>query len=354
MKKMIISFCFILLSILIVLFFYNDEFLFKTPIIKITNILEVDQDYDTNDLGLREDIYLEEVTGILLNGKDKGKKIVVEHEYSESFVVSEKYNVGDKVFVSNGEIDGLKRDHYFIAMIMIVVLSIYFVGQYRGLFTVISVISNSLLFYIDLVLYFHGMNFIFLILLSSILFTTISLITASGFNLKTFISILSVFLCSTLLFILIGLIALITGFKGVNFNILSYLTVPPEEIFITGLIVGGLGAIMDVSITIVSSIFELFHTNPKITNQQIINSSREIGKDIMPTMINVLFFTYFCGGLPLFVLAIRNGFSIYNYLTTFYTLEITRFLCGGIGICLTIPISVYLTIFIYRRRMKYE
>lgn len=55
---------------------------------------------------------------------------------------------------------------------------------------------------------------------------------------------------------------------------------------------------MDVAITISSSISELI--------QKIIiyllkfeKSAREIGKDIMSTMSNVLFFTYLCSGLPI-------------------------------------------------------
>ena len=109
---------------------------------------------------------------------------------------------------------------------------------------------------------------------------------------------------------------------------------------------------MDVAITISSSISELISKNPKITNKQLRKSAKEIGKDIMSTMSNVLFFTYICSGLPIFILAIRNGFSFYNYLTTNISLEISRFLVGSIGIILTIPITTYLSIKIYKEVSK--
>ena len=42
--------------------------------------------------------------------------------------------------------------------------------------------------------------------------------------------------------------------------------------------------------------------------------------DIMSTMSNVLFFTYLCSLLPIFVLAIRNGYSISHFVKNNYSL----------------------------------
>jgi uncharacterized membrane protein len=54
-------------------------------------------------------------------------------------------------------------------------------------------------------------------------------------------------------------------------------------------------------------------------------------------------------GLPVFVLAFRNGFSFYNYITTNFSLELARFLVGSIGILLAIPISQFIAIKYLRR-----
>lgn len=51
----------------------------------------------------------------------------------------------------------------------------------------------------------------------------------------------------------------------------------------------------------------------------------------------------------MFVLAIRNGFTISNYISSNYSLEITRFLVGSIGILLAIPISTFIAIKIFKR-----
>ena len=73
----------------------------------------------------------------------------------------------------------------------------------------------------------------------------------------------------------------------------------------------------------------------------------------MSTMSNVLFFTYLAASLPIFVLAIRNGYSLNNYIRNSFSLEISRFLVGSIGIVMTIPISTFISIKIFKGG-KYE
>ena len=106
---------------------------------------------------------------------------------------------------------------------------------------------------------------------------------------------------------------------------------------------------MDVAITISSAVSELIEKDKNISTYNLKKSSKEIGKDIMSTMSNVLFFTYICAGLPIFVLAIRNGYTIKNFISTNFTLELTRFLVGSIGIISSIIISTYISIKLFKR-----
>ena len=149
--------------------------------------------------------------------------------------------------------------------------------------------------------------------------------------------------------LLLIIISKITNYKGINFNEIAYLTVPYEDILLPELLIGTLGAIMDVGITMSSSISELIDKNNKISKKNLFKSSKEIGKDIMSTMCNVLFFTYICAGLPMFVLSLRNGVTMSNYISSNYSIEITRFLVGSIGIIMTIPISTFISIKILKR-----
>ena len=347
-KKVIATTIIIILSILINILMYNNDFLYKTTIMKITSIETIKEDSNYNSLGIEEKYYTKKISGVITNTKDKGKKETVEYEETYSSVTTDKYRVGDKVFIKNGEIDNLKRDFYLSIMITLFIVMIFIVGSIKGLLSVLSLVLNILIFYVGLELYFKGVNLLFICIIEAIIFSILSLIISNGINNKTKAAVISTITSTLLLLIISFIIIKITNYKGITFNELKFLTVPPEDIIIPELLLGALGAIMDVAITISSSISELIEKKKKITNKELITSSKEIGKDIMSTMTNVLFFTYLCGGLPFFVLALRNGYSIYHYITNNLSLELTRFLTGSIGIIMTIPITTFICIKLMR------
>ncbi len=349
MKKKIILMLFIIFSIGILYFVYNDDFLYKKEIIKIKSIETIYTTSSYNELGLEEQYYTKNITGYVTNGQDKGNIKSYKYEETYSSVVTDKYKVGDKIFIYKGEIDGLKRDFYITLLVVIFIDLIYVVGEVKGLLSVVSVLLNVIVFYIGLTLYTKGINLLFICIVESIIFSIISLFIAGGINKKTIASILSVITCVFILLVGMLLLIKVFGYSSINLNEFSFLTVPVEDIILPELLIGGLGAIMDVAITISASVSELIEKDKNISVKNLNKSSKEIGKDIMSTMSNVLFFTYLCGGLPIFVLAVRNGFSAITYITTNFSFELTRFLIGSIGIIMTIPISTYISIRLFRR-----
>ena len=348
-RKIIISAIILTISIIINIFIYNDDYMYKTSIMKITSINTIKEDSNYNALGIEEKTYLRKIKGIITNGKEKGNKLEIKYEETYSSIVTDKYRVGDKVFIKNHNIDGLKRDFYLSLLITIFITLMFIVGEFKGLLSVLSVILNISIFYIGLLLYFKGINLLFICMLEAVIFSIISLFISGGINNKTKSAIISTLVSTSLLVLLSYIILKITKYKGINFNDLKFLTVPPEDLIIPEILMGALGAVMDVSITMSSSISELIEKNKKIGKKELVKSSKEIGKDIMSTMTNVLFFTYLCGGLPFFILAFRNGYSIYHYITNNLSLELTRFLTGSIGIIMTIPIATFICIKIFKR-----
>lgn len=351
MKK-IIGIILLIFSVVLILFVYNDDFLYTNKIIKIEKIEPVKENVLQNSLGLKEKHYTKEIIGIVTNGKNKGKEEKLTIKETFSSVVTDKYRVNDKLIVNGTSIE-LKRDTYVAVMFVLFIDLIYLIGSFKGLLSILSVTINSIIFYIGLLLYFKGVNLLFLCIIETVLFAVLSLIFAGGVNKKTLSAILSVITTTIIITILLLITVKATNYKGINFNEISFLTVPLEDIILPELLIGSIGAIMDVAITISSSISELIEKNKNISIKRLNKSAKEIGKDIMSTMSNVLFFTYLCAELPIFVLAIRNGFTMYNYITTNFSLELSRFLVGSIGIVLTIPITAFISIKLMKRGAKW-
>ena len=189
-KKIIFIVIFIV-SIISLIFVYNDDFLYSKQIIKITKIDTISEDTSQNSLGLEEKYYTRKITGLITNGNQKGKEKTILYDESYSSVITDKYKINDKIIIDASGIE-LKRDSYLTLMIVIFLNLLYIVGSYKGLLSVLSVILNLVIFYIGLSLYFKGINLLFLCVIEMIVFSIISLILASGFNRKTLSAIISV------------------------------------------------------------------------------------------------------------------------------------------------------------------
>ena len=112
----------------------------------------------------------------------------------------------------------------------------------------------------------------------------------------------------------------------------------------------GLGAIMDISITIASALSELIRKDPSITKKALVKSGKEITKDIIGTMINVMLFTCYTSVIRTIILAVRNNVQFINAIDFYGNMELMIVLCNCIGIVLTIPISLFISILILSKR----
>lgn len=343
-----------------VVFMWNNHGLYSAPLAKIVAVQET---FNRTEFGMddtEEDYFDQKVTARLMNGVNKGAMISFDYVRSESGVVDEHFHEGDDVFVSYHQdldewsLDGVKRDQYLALASAVFILMVAMVGRYRGILSIISVIVNILVFTVVISLYLNGVNILVPTIFAVIFFSIFSLLLYCGIRLLTFVAIL-ITLCGLGASMLIMLIVIaLTNYDGVWVESIDFLIIETDyrSVFFAGILIGGLGGIMDIAITITSSLFELKGDNPEMTSKELMESGKNIGRDVMGTMVNVMFFTFLGGSLPIILLSVKNGYRISDYLTNFATLEIVRFLVGGIGLVVTIPIGLAIVIFILQRGVK--
>lgn len=341
----------ILLLALIGLYFLvkNDAGLYDKPVAKITTV--TNSHTQSSESGSDMEInFQQQLTAVLLNTPDKGKMLTLQNNASNAQVFNEYYEAGDQVFLKTGptgrtEIAGLKRDAsliYIAALFSVVIVAL---GGNKGVKSLLSVLANLLIFAGVIALYLNGTSLLLLAPLSSVVFVVISILLVAGINQKSFAAIVGT-LAGT--FIAIGLAVLViqlTGARGVHYEEMEFLTRSPVEIFLFGLLVGTLGAIMDIAISISSAVFEMVELNPSISRQALIRSGLTIGNDIVGTMANTLVFAYISGGVPTMLLYLFNGFSISYLFSVILSLDIMRALVGSIGIVLSIPVTLFIAVF---------
>lgn len=325
----------------------NDSFLYRSTIARVTNVTNGYDRTETGPNGAAERYYAQEIALKILNGSDRGMTAKAVNTYSDSGINSERYEVGDDVFVTvlaeadarTATITGEKRDVYVALLAGLFLLGMALICRLRGVMTVLSFAVNLGMFVAAMLLYQKGMPFSRLRWMMILAFCASTLFLSGGISRKTIGAILSSF--ATL-----GLTALIYRVVTARigeppYELMDYIFVPEdlEQIFLAGVLIGCLGAVMDVAITVHSAVHELERVSGSLTTREIVKSIRAIGHDIMGTMINVLLFSYVCGSLPLIVIKIMNGFSLFSLVRYHIVFELIRFLVGSIGIVLAIPIS---------------
>ncbi|AHN21389.1 YibE/F family protein [Lysinibacillus varians] len=362
-QRIVIIFFLVLCFIASVIFVQHNETFYERPIAEVIKT-ELEDSTSVSDMYSNDDyLYTQRITAVLKNGKDKGRLVSLINEYSSSAAFDHEYKVGNKIFVSikantdnNGTLTGtildVKRDQYVLVVAWIFIFSLLIVGKRQGLLSIISLMVNALIlsFALDLYIKHANVRLVFVSGVCILLFTCVSLILINGLNEKTYAAMLATILGTFVSLLITFFVLWITSENGLRYEEMQFLTRPYRIVFMAGLFIGALGAVMDVSITMASSMFALYEQNPTISDKALKASGLDIGKDVMGTITSILFFVYICGSIPMLILYLKNSSTLGLTLSMNLSLEIARALAGGIGVVLTIPISLYTSIFFIKRK----
>lgn len=176
-----------------------------------------------------------------------------------------------------------------------------------------------------------------------------SLIIIDGISSKTLSAIIGTIsgvLISGILTFLVGKLIHITGFNMEQAESLLLISgdggLKVKGLLICGVLLSSLGAVMDVAMSISSSINEIHIVNKKLKWKELFVSGMNIGKDAMGTMANTLILAFTGSSLNLMLLIYSYGVP-YNQLmnTDLIAIEILQGISGSLGIILTVPIVAY-------------
>ncbi|MBK4789650.1 membrane protein [Enterococcus faecium] len=138
--------------------------------------------------------------------------------------------------------------------------------------------------------------------------------------------------------------------QGLRYEELNYLTRPYRSVFLSSVLIGTAGGTLDTVITVIATLEELTKRQPEITAKQLWLSGRQVGRDVIGSMTNILLFVYISGSVPSLLLYLGNQWSFKETIEQHLSLEFLRVIAGSLGIVLSIPISVLF--FLTVRRLK--
>ena len=236
---------------------------------------------------------------------------------------------------------------FILSLILFILLLL--IGRSRGLKTFCIFYLSIFLIIIYLYIINLGFNAITHSIIICVLVTLVTLFGLNGVNVKTkssFKSIMIVLLFIFLITFFIGKNANIQGFSAESLEAIGGysfdLNYDMTNVFIGMYLITIIGTIIDTSISISSALNEVHLNNMNLDKHELYKSGMNIGKDILATTINTLYFALVAEFIGFFMWHYGSSFSfLLNYKS--FAQEIIKLSLCFIASILIIPITSYIT-----------
>lgn len=297
----------------------------------------------------------------ITDGELKGKTVEAVERYSAfDSVKLEPVELGDKILIieSFDEEYGWYLYEYdrslplWILGLLFVALVLLF-GRKKGVNTIISLgFTCAAVFMVFVPSVLSGHNIYLWSILTCVYIIAMTLTVTEGYSKKTLAAVIG---CTSGV-VVAGVLTVITshflklsGITGSDsINLIMNFELDLNALSFAGIILGAVGAVMDVSVSISSSLKELHDQVETPTFGGLVKSGVNIGRDIMGTMANTLVLAYIGCELSATLLQVTYSSSLSTLFTREKIVsELLQALVGSIGILLTIPLTAVVSSALY-------
>ena len=277
-------------------------------------------------------------------------------------VTVREVEAGDSILLihTNNEwhFNGYLRTNNMLILGILFTICVLFFGRKKGFNTLLSLsLTFGAIFGVFIPSILSGKNIYVMAILVCIYTIVMTLLIVIGFNKKALTAAIGCaggVLVTGIITVIMNSVMRLTGMVDEYSRFLVNLPVENpinlRGIIFAGIIIGAMGAIMDVAMSISSSLWELKKEAGVIKFETFLRSGLTIGKDIFGTMANTLILAYI--GTSLSVVLILGVFSnsllcLFN--SEMIVVEILQALAGSFGILFTMPLTALICAFFYSK-----
>lgn len=334
---------------------------------EVTNVL--DENYQKTlypDFDAPDQVILFEAQ--LTSGYRKGETVRAIQTIDSMYAIDRKIvQPGDKIVVYANQNEDARDVQFmfaeyhridfiiFLAVLFCILLLVF--GRKNGVNTLVSLVFTvGSVFYVFIPAVLNGGNIYSWAISTCIYIIFMTLLIISGYSRKSLAAMIG---CSSGV-IAAGIITVITdhfvhltGLTDEDSMYLLFLNsenpIDLKAIIFAAIILGAVGAIMDVSMSLSSSLAELKEKVGDMTAMQITRSGMVVGRDIMGTMANTLILAYIGSSLSVtLLLTAYNSNPLLLFNSEMILVELLQAIAGSLGILLTIPLTSIVCGFLYR------
>jgi uncharacterized membrane protein len=310
----------------------------------------------------------------LTSGDDRNTYVTAEQVLSDHIAVnSVRVLEGDRVLLAAfSQYDGgptiwYYMEHVRINTILILgavfVLLLLLFGRLKGLNAILSLGFTCLaIFTILIPSILSGRNIYITAIIVCVFSIIVTLFIVYGVNRKSLAAVAGCFggvIAASLLTLFMSYVLNLTGLIDEESQFLLFVPtdtpIDLRAIIFAGIIIGAVGAVMDVAVSISSALSELKAQAPDVSFGNILKSGINIGRDIMGSMTNTLVLAYIGSSLSILLLLVVYADSFLELFNReFVIVELLQALIGSLGILTTMPLTALVCAFLHTRKPKPE
>lgn len=237
----------------------------------------------------------------------------------------------------------------------------WLVGGKKGFNSIIALVFTAvvvIMFYIPMM--YIGCSPFLAAVISVMLITVVTFVLLADFQKKSVAAMLGT-ICGV---VVAGIIAMIFGqtshVNGYNVEEIETLVYVSQNsqldvggMLFSGILIASLGAVMDVAMSVATSLNEIKINSPDIKAKEMFRSGINIGRDMIGTMSNTLILAYVGGSLNLIMIIYAYSYELHQIMNMYsIAVEIMRGIAGTMGIILTVPFTSFIATLLLCRRKK--
>ena len=349
------------LAVLSVIWTMHNQSFYHQPIgrVEATRVLSRQKqtdEFNNVDYQIHQQVRLK-----IMNGHQQGQHLVTTNTYTQSKAMDQKYRVGQQAFITQlkvsdghltGHVTGLKRDTTIVILLWVVVILLVTLLGKSGAMAFISALLN-IVFFICAVKWNVATQANYILAIFMVLSLMIALVTLTfvfGWNKQSLATLAATILGVAIAIIIFLVVSGLTGEKGIYYESMQYVTQNYRLLYLAEVMIGVLGAVMDESSDILTTLFEVKKLNPRLSWHQLYEAGRNVGRAVMGPLTNILLMIFLFSTLTNAVLFLRNGNSWGYTFKMCMSLGVAQSLVSGIGIVVTIPLVSGLAAYFLTRR----
>lgn len=289
----------------------------------------------------------------LLSGDYKGN--TVEAVSSSSYLYGAHCEVGMRVIAEVNESDdslyvtvySQDRTWMLYAIVLLFLITLCIIGGRQGLNSAVALVFTFVcIVFLFLPMIYRGISPIFAAVVVAVLTTFVTMYLIGGLSSKSVTSMIGTVAgvgISAVLAVLFGRLTGISGYNVSDIEQLEYVgqmtDVRIGELLYAGILISALGAVMDVAMSVASTISEIHYRNPELSRKELFTSGIRVGKDMMGTMSNTLILAFTGSSINTLVFMYVYGYTS-TQITNMYSIgiEVIQGISSTMGVILTVPI----------------